>query len=370
MKVIYLVDYIGVHCGMHYYLEAFKQILSKIPNVKIKILSNYSDQTDINPFFCNQYKGCIINKGYALFSNLSKLLKFVRQNKEAIFIYLTYGNWIDILFIKCISIIPNHIIDIHEVIAQDVDSNKFLKKLFQSLYKNCIKNVISHSERSNDFLKEFEFNGNKLNVPHFKYVFSIDYEKSLIPSEILDAPDIDRINFLFFGNINVNKGIDILLQAFNELAPNIANRVNLIIAGKDFDGTIDKVRVNKDRHVKIFKRHISDDELRFLYQNIDYIVLPYRKTSQSGILEMAFYFKKPIIASNIPYFKEMLSLFPSFGLLVGNGTKSFAEAIERVVNNGNKKCYYNATDYDKYTNRNEINKFIYDISEWINNTKY
>lgn len=30
MKHIYIIDYLGVHCGMHYYLEAFKaQIFSR-----------------------------------------------------------------------------------------------------------------------------------------------------------------------------------------------------------------------------------------------------------------------------------------------------------------------------------------------------
>lgn len=120
---------------------------------------------------------------------------------------------------------------------------------------------------------------------------------------------------MFFGNLNESKGVDILLQAFNLLSDENANKFNLIIAGKDFDGAIDRVKIKDNRSVRIFKRHISDDELRFFYNQVDFLCLPYRKTSQSGILEMAFYFKKPIIASDIPYFQQTLTTFPSFGIL-------------------------------------------------------
>ena len=40
MKV-YLVDYIGMHCGMHYYNDAFCRVLSAIPGLDISVLSNY-----------------------------------------------------------------------------------------------------------------------------------------------------------------------------------------------------------------------------------------------------------------------------------------------------------------------------------------
>lgn len=367
MRVVYLTDYIGVHCGMHYYLEAFKEVLLKVPDIKVVVLSNYCDREGEDSFFLNQYKGNVIYKVYALLRNVLKFRKFVRQHKNDIFIYLTYGNCIDIPFIKIVSKVPDHLIDIHEAIAQDVDSNRNLKRQFKSLYMSCVKRVISHSSRTDDFLKEYEFEGKKFEVPHFKYVFQKDYDKTLIPSEMLDAPDISRVNLLFFGNINESKGIDVLLESVNILPLDIADKVNIIIAGKDFDGLIDKVKINEDRRVKIFKRHISDGELIFLYQSADYILLPYRKTSQSGILEMAFYFKKPIIASDIPYFRKTLSLFPSFGLIAGNSPKSFANVIERIVSNVDVRHYFTQEDYDRYSNRIEINRFVNDISEWINN---
>ena len=53
---IYLVDYIGMHCGMHYYNDAFCRVLSAIPGLDISVLSNYADKNTNKPF-CTNTKG-------------------------------------------------------------------------------------------------------------------------------------------------------------------------------------------------------------------------------------------------------------------------------------------------------------------------
>lgn len=364
MVNIYIVDYIGIHCGMHYYLEAFKIALENIPDVSIRILSNYSDCNQ-SAFFLNQYKGNIFVKGLNLLNNLVRLHRFVLRHKKDILIYLSYGNSIDIPFIKIVTKCPNHVIDIHEAIAQDVDANKNLKRKFKSLYSRIIKRVISHSSRTDEFLKEYEFKGRRFFVPHFKYVFKKNYDESLISNEIKKSIERDKINLLFFGNLNESKGVDILIDSINKLPEDIANRLNVIIAGKDFDGSVNRFPIKYEHIVRIFKRHISDDELRFLYQRVDYLTLPYRKTSQSGILEMAFYFKRPILASNIPYFNKTLQEFPSFGILAGGDSQSYANTIKSVISNHKQTCFFTDDDYARYENRKEINLFISVFYNWI-----
>lgn len=365
MTQIYLVDYLGVHCGMHYYLEAFRNVLSDVPNTTVNILSNYPSKGDEKPFFINQYKGNKLKKGVALLKNLLRLKRFVKRNPKGIYIYLTYGNSIDLPFMKIVAEAQHHLIDIHEAIAQNVDSNERLKHRFKQLYQDRIRAVISHSTRTDDFLKEYGYNSKRLSVPHFKYVFPKKYDLANISKDIFDAINTERINLLFFGNLNESKGVDILLESVNLLEDNIADKLNIIIAGKDFDGAVNRVVPKTGRSVRIIRRHITDDELRYLYQNVDYLSLPYRKTSQSGILEMAFYFKRPIIASDIPYFHQTLAEFPSFGILAGNTAESYARTLENVSKKHGEATYYNITDYSKYENRSEIKLFISDFIKWL-----
>ncbi len=356
---IYIVDYLGVHCGMHYYNDAFKQVLEEIPEVEVRILSNYKDGED-DAFFLHQYKGSVLNKISSLLTNLYRLKRFVKQNKEALFIYLTYGNKIDIPFLKIISKAPHHAIDIHEAIGQDVDHKLYLKKQLKSLYASVIKTVITHSQRTNDFLDEFGYKEKRFFVPHFRYRFSKKFERSKVGKDIITALSEDKINILFFGNINYNKGVDILLDSFNKLDKKDADRINIIVAGKDFDGTCYKVTPLEDRSVNIILRHIEDDELIYLYQNTQFLALPYRKTSQSGVLEMAFYFNRPIIASNIPYFNKVLTEFPSFGVLTDN----FTDGLKQVTSD-DMNIYFKQEDMDRYTHREAVTKFVNDFKEWL-----
>ncbi|MCG4771431.1 MULTISPECIES: glycosyltransferase [Bacteroides] len=366
MKQIFIVDYLGIHCGMHYYNDAFKKVLSNpLPNEKINILSNYPEDKATS-FFLNFYS---VNKLIGiifLVYNYIKLYIKVLSNKKACFIYLTYGNSIDIPFLWIISKAPKHIIDIHEAIGQNVDANLRLKKWFKNIYSSKIKSVITHSQRTNNFLNEYDFQGLRLSVPHFKYCFKKTCNENQVEKEIQHSIAKDKINILFFGNINYNKGIDILIQTINALPQEQAEKLNIIIAGKDFDGTIHKIPLMHPQSFQVFLKHINDDELVFLYKNTDYVVLPYRKTSQSGILEMAFYFKKPIIASNIPYFNMMLSKFKSFGMLTDLDIPSFTNTFSKIIQRHTKYTdYYIDTEYSTYTNRQEITSFSNEFSKWI-----
>lgn len=366
METIYLIDYLGIHCGMHFYLEAFKRILDNVIGINnVRILSNYSDSSENKAFFLNQYKGNNIQKGLSLCYNVIKLKGFIKHHPDDIYVYLSYGNSIDLLFLRIVSKAKKHVIDIHEAIAQNLDSKFVLKQKFAEIYKNKIDSIISHSSRTDNFLDEYRFNGTRLYVPHFKYVFPKDYNLNSIPNEIVNSISKDKINLLFFGNLNESKGVDILIDAVNKLSDKDAEKINVIIAGKDFDGTVDRVKVLDGRHVHIFKRHISDDELRFLYQNVDYLALPYRKTSQSGILEMAFYFKKPIIATDVPYFRTTLEEFPSFGILSGNDSPGYSKTLSKIISTHNSVTYFLDSDYARYENRKEIQLFLNDFKSWM-----
>lgn len=365
MRTVYLIDYIGRHSGMDYYLEAFRKVLESIPGCRVEILSNYDFGGRGRPFFINQYKGKILRKGVSLIINLWRLIIFTLRHKNSVMIYLTYGNPIDIPFLRIVSRNKHSIVDIHEAIAQNIDSNDRYLKKFREIYSKKIESVIAHSSRTISYLRQFGFQGEILEVPHFKYVFPQKFDLSNISSEIVESIDTSRINLLFFGNLNKSKGVDIILEAFNHLDGKVANKFNLVIAGKDFDGSVRDVIPLPDRRVQMHVRHISDDELRFLYQEVDFICLPYRKTSQSGILEMAFYFRKPIIASDLPYFRSTLETFPSFGILAGNGVEDYAKALTHIAG-ATTKNFFSDEEYARYENRREIEDFKKDFADWLN----
>lgn len=366
IKKVYLVDYIGIHSGMHYYNSSFKFCLGKIDGLQIKILSNYNENG--NSFFNNFFE---VNRFLGLFQIVigyfRLLYKLVTSSKDSLFILLTYGSIIDVIFLTITFFSKKVIIDVHEVYTIQL-SGRFVKSMLSILYRRHVKTLIYHSKRSEELLNEIGYENKRIYVPHFKYRIKKEYKPEKIGSDIIKNIDNSRINILFFGYTCYAKGIDILLRAVNLLPDNTSKRINIIIAGKDMDGAINTVDIKQDLIVKRTLRYINDDELVFLFSNVEYVILPYRETSQSGVLEMAFYFNKPIIVTSLEYFKRLLSQFPSFGILMLGNDQSVANALINIVNfHDEKYCdYFTNTDLSKFNENNGIDAFLLSMRNIIN----
>jgi len=367
-KKLYIVDHIGVHSGMHYYNSAFKNHLDKINDFNIKVLSNYDK--DKKPFFYNFYVGNNILRAFLLLINYFRLLFKLIVSKNSYFILLSYGSGIDAIFMTMSVFSKKIIIDIHEVNALQLH-NRIIAKFISLLYKHYVKTVICHSDRSEKLLDKIGYTKKRIYVPHFKYQFPKTYKTEKIKEDIIQNISNEKINVLFFGYVNFEKGIDILLKATNLLTNNIANKLNVIIAGKDKDGTINTVDIKNNFTVRRILRRIDDDELVYLFTHIDYVILPYRETSQSGILEMAIYFKKPILASKVKYFEQYLLQYPTFGMLMNGNEQSIANKLTEVVDTHSEYYdnYFSDEDFTNYEKEDEFYNFIDEMRELLNETK-
>lgn len=188
-------------------------------------------------------------------------------------------------------------------------------------------------------------------VPHFKYVFQRTYDEKNISEDIKKSFCSTLSKFLFFGNLSTVKGIDTVIDVFKKLDK--TNDFELVIAGKNVENIdFSSLRCEK---IRIFDRHINDDELVYLYSKTDYILLPYKKSSQSGIFAMAAYFHKAMILSDIPYFESMIQEFPSFGII--SSLENYMECVESVIVN-RKQNYYSQEDCDRFEMKKEIDNFV------------
>lgn len=111
----------------------------------------------------------------------------------------------------------------------------------------------------------------------------------------------ERRVLLFFGLVRPYKGLDILLEAL----PEILQRVNvrLLVAGEFYDNESryrDILRRNGcERAVTIVPRYIPTDQVGLYFSAADAVVLPYRSATQSGIVQIAYQFSRPVITTNV-----------------------------------------------------------------------
>lgn len=107
---------------------------------------------------------------------------------------------------------------------------------------------------------------------------------------------------LFFGYVRKYKGLDLLLDALAELIKK-DDSYKLLAAGEFYDDEKfyrDKVASLKlDLHVKLLNEFIPNEEVAKYFEPPDLVVLPYRSATQSGILNLAYGFLKPVLVTNV-----------------------------------------------------------------------
>ena len=175
---------------------------------------------------------------------------------------------------------------------------------------------------------------------------------------MLDAIDDGSRHFLFFGNIRPTKGIVKLLAAAELLKD---KSIKIIVAGQDI---FNKIQEYKETHVisdnvVLILRLINDDEMKFLYSKSQVVLLPYEDVSQSAVLESAVNFKKPLLTSDIAYFKTILSNFTSFGRYTNTvDPVAFANSIVQFAGKDFEKEFYSKNDLERYRQKDKFDAFI------------
>ena len=349
---IYIVDFIGAYCGMDYYDEAFAHLLDS-NGYEVRILSDF-DSSYGKHYFPKIFGRSKIASLLILMLAIIRLRLKMTVKRQAHFIYLSYGEHYDMLFLKCAW--PNNrlIVDVHEVHALKYSDDSRYSKMFENLYINNVSAVIYHSDRTKNILQGKGYKGRMIYVPHFKYEFDTNYDLNNVGIDIKSVFVMEKIKFLFFGNIRIVKGIDVVEEVFSKLS---AERVpfELVVAGMNADNyPLEKLRDISS----VFDRHINDDEMKYLYSNCDYVLLPYRKSSQSGIFEMASYFRKPMLLTDIDYFRSQLGNHPDWGVM--SSIEDFGDLVRSVF--GEHRMFYHTLEEDE---KNGYGVFINKLNQYI-----
>lgn len=203
---------------------------------------------------------------------------------------------------------------------------KYVKRF--NKVSDYINHYIVHTQSSlNEFINTFD--ALEKDVTVIKHgVFSPD----IIPPR---TRKVARYRLLMFGNQENYKGTDLFIKAAKELLKNKDLPLEFRVVGKM---SSDILNVFKDTDIYANKciswrnDYISDSEL---YQEIvdsDALVYPYRKISQSGALLLGLNFKKTIILSDLPSFKETMENYPNDLFFKTGDYEDLIRAIMSYIN--------------------------------------
>ena len=183
----------------------------------------------------------------------------------------------------------------HEANAID----KFLTKIglrnasmFLALSKNVEEELDKFAKGSKIFRSE---------LPIYDCYKSDDLEEISKFKNQLGINKDDQV-ILFFGYVRKYKGLDILLKAFWKIVQKFPNTL-LLVVGEFYDNPDNYYNLieelNIQERVKVINQFVANEEVAKYFFATDVVVLPYRSATQSGILNVAYGFNKPVIVTNV-----------------------------------------------------------------------
>jgi len=221
-------------------------------------------------------------------------------------------------------------------------------KILTSYFTNSIDGAIVMSKTVMDDLKVFR---EKIPVklsPHPLFDnYGAPVERSLALAALNLSPDESYL--LFFGFIRAYKGLDLLIEAFSD--KRLRNRkLKLIIAGEFYEDDIpykDLIRkYNLENDIIFFDHFIKDNEVHLFFSAADLVVQPYKTATQSGVTQIAFYFEKPMLVTNVGGLKEIVP-DGKCGYVVEPKPEFISEAIIDFFDNNRKVQFTEGVKLEK-----------------------
>ena len=177
-----------------------------------------------------------------------------------------------------------------------------------------------------------------VNQTNYKVLFHPVYSNFGSPITKSEAKQHLKIEeekiLLFFGFIREYKGLDTLLEAIAILRSQL--KFKLIVAGEFYSNEdkylklIDKLDLKK--WVSLHNDFIPQEEVKYYFSACDVVVLPYKSATQSGIVQIANNFNKPMISTNVGGLGEVIKNGETGYLVEKENPPQLADAILKYYN--------------------------------------
>jgi D-inositol-3-phosphate glycosyltransferase len=144
-------------------------------------------------------------------------------------------------------------------------------------------------------------------LPHPVYeIFGEEMDKSAarqalaILNPSLQLSDDERV-LLFFGYVRDYKGLDVLLDAMPLILAGM--NVTLLVVG-EFYNNEERFREQARKldlgdHVRFHSDYVPNEQVGTFFSAADVLTLPYKSATQSGIIQIAYNFHRPVIATDV-----------------------------------------------------------------------
>jgi glycosyltransferase involved in cell wall biosynthesis len=139
---------------------------------------------------------------------------------------------------------------------------------------------------------------------------------------------------LVFGEIKDYKGVDVLARALCSLSPKDKARLEIVVAGK-LEETACRAHLEQLRHtgveVDLRVGYVPSKEVASLFRAADIALLPYKASTQSGVLLTALAQGRAVIASALGDMPELVSATQGGWCVTPSDPAALAAALHQAL---------------------------------------
>lgn len=269
--------------------------------------------------------------------NIVKLIKLVHAEKRSVVHFQLSQYPVFILFL-CILVklftSADIIITAHNVLSHE--ENFFTTFIFKKLYKLADKIIVHAKDNKKELLGIVELPEERVAViPHGNYMFFNELSETtdLSDSKLIDFEE-DWQYILFFGYIREYKGLSYLLDAMSDVVKEFP-KTKLIVAGnpvEPFAPYQQKInKLNLINNIFLDLRYVPFCDVKRYFENCNVVVMPYIKVYQSGVLQLAYGFGKPVIVTDTGGMAEAVHDGETGFIVKPKDTGGLAVAIKKIL---------------------------------------
>lgn len=294
MKILQII--LTTNGGLIHYTSQLSNALSK--NHKVFVIAPLGTETKlfntsinlIQLHVGNILKNFIINS--IIITRMMIFLKTIKKINPDIIHLQSYHPWMCLFlpFLKKYKIITTiHDVNFHKG-SRIVDQQ--IARYIHVKYSDAL---IVHGDNAKTILGKKAYGKNIFVIPHGDYNFFT----KLTQNNCIEESG----NILFFGRIADYKGLQYLIRAEPKIARDIPD-TKIVIAGSGTFAEYDYVK--ESSHFELHNNYIQDEDVGSFFQRAAVVVLPYTECTQTGVVPIAYAFKKPVVVTDVGSIPEVV----------------------------------------------------------------
>jgi glycosyltransferase involved in cell wall biosynthesis len=203
-----------------------------------------------------------------------------------------------------------YIYTVHNVLPHSRQGSWFFRGIYRLVYKIPNVLLVTTQRARRQLMEEFSVPKEKIKVMSI----GLNEEMPITSLTALEARrrlgyDAKDKIILFFGKMDEYKGLDMLIDAFDQLKK---PELKLLIAGL-FRSEVYRGKIlsavasaRMSSAIQLQERHVPNEDVEIFFKAADVLCLPYRNIYQSGLVFLALCFGIPVVATDVGSLREFV----------------------------------------------------------------